>query len=114
MKQIIVPVVFLTIGLFTLFALSCGHPSIKFTPKLDSCQVVYRDSLQGPFLFTGLYQTTKTFLPVGDSSTTTGRWNVDTAWAIKIQSDTLTSKNAVHTYKYQQVNKKYVQIISPK
>lgn len=99
----------IAIGLF-----SCGHPSVKFTPKLDSIQVVYKDSVQGPFLFTGLYQITKTFVPVGDSNTTTGRWNIDTAWAMKIQSDTLTAKNSIHTYRYQPVNKKYVQIIAPK
>lgn len=101
--------ILIAIGLF-----SCQHPSVKFTPKLDSVQVVYRDSAQGPFIFTGLYRTTKTFDPVGDSNTTTGRWNIDTVWAIKIQSDTLTAKNATHIYRYQLVNKKYVQIISPK
>lgn len=114
MKQIIVPVTFLAIGLFTLFTLSCSHSSVKFTPKLDSVQVVYKDSVQGPFLFTGLYQVTKTFVPVGDSNTTTGKWVVDSAWAVKIQNDTFTSPHAVHSYRYQQVNKKYVQIISSK
>ena len=99
----------IAIGLF-----SCGHAAVKFIPKMDSVQVVYKDSVQGPFIFTGLYQITKTFVPVGDSNTTTGRWNMDTVWAMKIQSDTFTSKTATHTYKYQQVNKKYVQIITPK
>ena len=92
---------------------SCGHPSVKFIPKLDSVQVVYKDSVQGPFLFTGIYQTTRTFLPV-DSSSTVGFWHTDTLWAMKIQTDTLKVPNAIHSYRYQQVNKKYVQIIAPK
>jgi hypothetical protein len=94
--------------------ISCGHPAVKFTPKLDSVQVVYKDSVQGPFLFTGLYQVTKTFVPVGDSNTTTGRWVVDSVWAVKIQNDTFTTPGKPHTFRYQPVNKKYVQIISSK
>jgi hypothetical protein len=100
---------FIAIGFF-----SCGHPAAKFISKLDSVQVVYKDSVQGPFLFTGLYQVTKTFVPVGDSNTTTGRWSIDTVWGMKIQIDTFTSPHAVHAYRYQPVNKKYVQIISSK
>lgn len=94
-----------------LFSACNSAPAIPFSVKIDSVPVVYKDSANGPFLFTGLYQTTRTFIPVGDSNTTKGRWDVDTNWAMKIQVDTLKATNAVHTYRYQAVNKKYVQIL---
>lgn len=93
--------------------LGCRPAAAPFVSKLDSVQVVYRDSVQGPFIFTGLYKTTKTFVPVGDSNTTTGKWNLDTVWAVKIQVDTLTGKNALHLYHYQPVSKSHLQILHP-
>lgn len=108
-----VPLGFALIVLIVCIQSSCSHPAVKFIPKLDSVQVVYKDSLQGPFIFTALYQTTRTFLPL-DSQSTTGHWLLDTIYALKIQTDTNKLPNAVHTYKYQQVNKRYIQIIAPK
>lgn len=88
------------------------QPAEKSVSKLDSCQVVYKDSSVGPFIFVGLYRTTPAFVPVGDSFvTTTGKWVYDTVWAMKQQTDTFKSPTAVHTYNYIPVSKKFVTII---
>lgn len=104
MKRI--PVFLLLVSLF-----SCHSSVPKFTSKTDSTQVVYRDREQGPFLFVGLYQTSRTFVPT-DSGSTSGRYVIDTSWVMKQQTDTFTSKTAQHKYSYTPVLKQNVQIIT--
>jgi len=102
---------FLTVVVF----LGCRPAAAPFVSKLDSVQVVYRDSVRGPFIFTGLYQTYRIFFPVGDSGiTTTGKWIIDTAWLMKLQTDTFTIPGKPHLYNYQSVTKRYVQILQYK
>lgn len=99
-----------------VFLSSCGvstKPSVKFEQKVDTVQVVYKDSLRGPFILTAVYSITKTFRPIGnDSSTTKGEWKTDTGWWAKIQTDTLKDP-AKHTYSYQPFDKKYIVSIFP-
>lgn len=103
------PLLILTIGFLFLF--SCHSTPPKFTPKVDSVQVVYKDSVRGPYLFVGVYQITRTFVPTEEGSTS-GKYLIDTAWYIKQQADTFTSPKATHTYNYSGVQKKYVQIVT--
>jgi len=100
--------------IFTVVLFSCQSASKKepFNYKIDTTKVVYKDSVRGPFILEAVYQPSRYFVPIGDSGvTTTGKWIIDTAWAVKVQTDTLTGPKAQHTYQYQIVNKKYVQQI---
>jgi len=98
-----------------LFLVSCSDvskkKSEKFIPKIDSVKVVYADSMNGPYIFWGIYSTSSVFQRV-DSTSNKGEDRLDTIWNLKIQiPDTFSSPNAVHAYRYQYVDKRYVQII---
>lgn len=121
-SKFIIPLIIANFLVVCWGIISCNSKKeIKFVPKLDSVQVVYKDSVQGPFLFVGLFRSTSTFVPTSKdtivylsdtSKKFDGKYIIDTVWALKIQMDTMKDPKAVHTYKYQPVNKKYIQIIS--
>lgn len=99
-----------------VFLSSCGlgtKSSVKFIPKIDTVQIVYKDTSRGPFILTAVYSTFRAFKPVGnDSSTTKGEWTIDTSFWAKSQIDTLKDP-AKHTYSYQPFDKKYIVAIVP-
>lgn len=104
-----------------LTALSCGRSvNIKFTPKKDTVDVLVKTDRDGPFLLKGAYFTTRVLLSE-DSSTTNGKWLIDTVWMVRVGNDTLRDAqhhplfdslhHPIYNWSWQYADKKVIQII---